>query len=61
VVESGTHAGLFAAAGPYRRLWDAFRQHGVAATVDQLSAEGSGGAGSTTNDTNDHLVNGSTR
>jgi ATP-binding cassette subfamily B protein len=35
VVESGTHAALLAADGPYRRLWDAFRQTG-AATVDQL-------------------------
>nr|WP_245771668.1 ABC transporter ATP-binding protein [Actinacidiphila guanduensis] len=37
VVESGTHAALLAAAGPYRRLWDAFRHQGAAATVDQLS------------------------
>ena len=57
VVETGTHAGLLAAAGPYRRLWDAFRQTGGAATVDQLSgADGTSAAGTT-----DHLVNGSTR
>jgi ATP-binding cassette subfamily B protein len=37
VVESVTHAALLAAAGPYRRLWDAFRHQGAAATVDQLS------------------------
>ena len=38
VVETGTHAGLLAAAGPYRGLWDAFRQTGGSATVDQLAA-----------------------
>ncbi|WP_443071131.1 ABC transporter ATP-binding protein [Streptomyces sp. NBC_01476] len=39
VVESGTHAGLLAAQGPYRKLWDAFRQTGGGATVDQLAAD----------------------
>jgi ATP-binding cassette subfamily B protein len=37
VVEAGPHTALLAAHGPYRRLWDAFRQTGVSATVDQLS------------------------
>ncbi len=40
VVETGTHAMLLAADGVYRKLWDAFRQHGAAATVDQLAAGG---------------------
>jgi ATP-binding cassette subfamily B protein len=70
VVETGTHAGLLTAAGPYRRLWDAFRQTGGAATVDQLAAgrpadDATGGTGSSastgTPGTNDHLVKGSTR
>jgi ATP-binding cassette, subfamily B, bacterial len=39
VVQSGTHAGLLTEAGTYRSLWDAFRQTGGAATVDQLAAE----------------------
>ncbi|MFD4227605.1 ABC transporter ATP-binding protein [Streptomyces sp. NPDC058545] len=34
VVETGTHAELLAAAGPYRRLWDAFRQSGDPAPAD---------------------------
>ncbi|MFF3790740.1 ABC transporter ATP-binding protein [Streptomyces sp. NPDC001981] len=34
VVETGTHAELLAAAGPYRRLWDAFRQSGDPAPTD---------------------------
>ncbi|MFF1836622.1 ABC transporter ATP-binding protein [Streptomyces sp. NPDC058231] len=33
VVETGTHTELLAAEGPYRRLWDAFRQTGDAAAV----------------------------
>ncbi|BBB01838.1 putative ABC transporter ATP-binding protein [Actinacidiphila reveromycinica] len=40
VVETGTHASLLAAGGVYRKLWDAFRQQGAAATVDQLAAGG---------------------
>jgi ATP-binding cassette subfamily B protein len=66
VVESGTHAGLLAAGGPYQKLWDAFRQHGRTATVDQLGA-GDGALteaspGTTGADGTDHpLVNGSTR
>lgn len=34
VVETGTHAELLAAAGPYRRLWDAFRRSGDPAPAD---------------------------
>lgn len=34
VVETGTHTELLAAHGPYRRLWDAFRETGHAAPVD---------------------------
>jgi ATP-binding cassette subfamily B protein len=60
IVESGTHAGLLAAGGPYRRLWDAFRQTGAAATVDELgAADDTAAAGPAS--TTDHLVNGSTR
>ncbi|MFI0943067.1 ABC transporter ATP-binding protein [Streptomyces sp. NPDC021020] len=40
VVETGTHTALLAAGGPYRRLWDAFRQAGASATVDQLASAG---------------------
>ncbi|WP_433894141.1 ABC transporter ATP-binding protein [Streptomyces sp. CA-111067] len=58
VVETGTHAGLLAAEGPYRRLWDAFRQTG-AATVDQLAPLASPTDG--TADPDDHLLNGSAR
>jgi ATP-binding cassette subfamily B protein len=58
VVETGTHAGLLAAEGPYRRLWDAFRQTG-AATVDQLTPLASPTDG--TADPDDHLLNGSAR
>ncbi|MFD0022318.1 ABC transporter ATP-binding protein [Streptomyces sp. NPDC058382] len=36
VVETGTHTELLAAHGPYRRLWDAFRETGHAAPVDHL-------------------------
>jgi ATP-binding cassette subfamily B protein len=73
VVETGTHAGLLTVAGTYRSLWDAFRQTGGAATVDQLAAEraadgdpeNTGSTGTPGNPdtpgTNDHLVNGSTR
>ncbi|MFC4036233.1 ABC transporter ATP-binding protein [Streptomyces polygonati] len=42
VVETGTHAGLLAAHGTYRDLWDAFRQTGGAATVDQLIPDPAG-------------------
>ncbi|WP_405406095.1 ABC transporter ATP-binding protein [Streptomyces sp. NBC_01104] len=38
VVETGTHTELLAAHGPYRRLWDAFRETGHAAPVDHLHA-----------------------
>ncbi|MFJ2705225.1 ABC transporter ATP-binding protein [Streptomyces sp. NPDC087428] len=38
VVETGTHTELLAAHGPYRRLWDAFRENGPAAPVDHLNA-----------------------
>ncbi|WP_443049079.1 ABC transporter ATP-binding protein [Streptomyces sp. NBC_00316] len=34
VVETGTHTELLAAEGPYRRLWDAFRQSGDPAPAD---------------------------
>lgn len=37
VVETGTHTELLAAHGPYRRLWDAFREAGHAAPVDHLN------------------------
>ncbi|MEU8696254.1 ABC transporter ATP-binding protein [Streptomyces sp. NPDC048680] len=37
VVETGTHTELLAAHGPYRRLWDAFREAGPAAPADQLN------------------------
>jgi ATP-binding cassette subfamily B protein len=57
VVETGTHTALLAAAGPYRRLWDAFRQAGAAATVDQLAPA----AGTHPDPTPDHLVNGRAR
>ncbi|MGA4941196.1 ABC transporter ATP-binding protein [Streptomyces cinereoruber] len=33
VVESGTHAQLLGAQGPYRRLWDAYRQGGTTTTT----------------------------
>ncbi|MFJ6760839.1 ABC transporter ATP-binding protein [Streptomyces sp. NPDC091273] len=52
VVETGTHAQLLAAQGPYRRLWDAYRQ-GAAA----LRPQGPVPAGTLT----DQLVNGSAR
>ncbi|WP_202451660.1 MULTISPECIES: ABC transporter ATP-binding protein [unclassified Streptomyces] len=62
VVESGTHAALLAAQGPYRRLWDAFRQTGGGATVDQLTPDPpSGPPVRLAGDTGDHLVNGSAR
>ncbi|MGW2476056.1 ABC transporter ATP-binding protein [Streptomyces sp. NPDC001665] len=38
VVETGTHTELLAARGPYRRLWDAFRETGPGAAVDHLNA-----------------------
>ncbi|WP_329181447.1 ABC transporter ATP-binding protein [Streptomyces sp. NBC_01477] len=57
VVETGTHTALLAADGPYRRLWDAFRQTGAAATVDQLAPA----ADPHTDPTTDHLVNGRAR
>ncbi|MEU1468187.1 ABC transporter ATP-binding protein [Streptomyces sp. NPDC005761] len=38
VVETGTHTELLAAQGPYRRLWDAFRETGHATPVDHLNA-----------------------
>lgn len=38
VVETGTHTELLAAHGPYRRLWDAFRETGHAAPVDHRHA-----------------------
>ncbi|MEU3223886.1 ABC transporter ATP-binding protein [Streptomyces sp. NPDC006976] len=37
VVETGTHTDLLAARGPYRRLWDAFRETGPGAAVDHLN------------------------
>ncbi|MEW2176565.1 ABC transporter ATP-binding protein [Streptomyces sp. NPDC005406] len=37
VVETGTHTELLAAHGPYRRLWDAFRETGHATPVDHLN------------------------
>ncbi|MYQ76507.1 MULTISPECIES: ABC transporter ATP-binding protein [unclassified Streptomyces] len=37
VVETGTHTELLAARGPYRRLWDAFRETGPGAAVDHLN------------------------
>ncbi|MET9609562.1 ABC transporter ATP-binding protein [Streptomyces sp. NPDC006512] len=49
VVETGTHTELLAAQGPYRRLWDAYRQGGT--------DTGSLRAGTLT----DQLVNGSAR
>ncbi|CAG6396620.1 ABC transporter ATP-binding protein/permease [Streptomyces cocklensis] len=57
VVETGPHTALLAAHGPYRRLWDAFRQTGAAATVDQLAPAAAPPADPTT----DHLVNGRAR
>ncbi|WP_329373640.1 ABC transporter ATP-binding protein/permease [Streptomyces sp. NBC_00669] len=44
VVETGTHAGLLTADGTYRKLWDAFRQHGASATVDQLAGSETAGS-----------------
>ncbi|MFI8825241.1 ABC transporter ATP-binding protein [Streptomyces sp. NPDC053431] len=40
VAEVGTHQQLLAAHGPYRRLWDAFRAAGTAASVDRLAESG---------------------
>ncbi|MEW1691118.1 ABC transporter ATP-binding protein [Streptomyces sp. NPDC091265] len=37
VVETGTHTELLAAHGPYRRLWDAFRETGHSVPVDHLN------------------------
>ncbi|MFE2732647.1 hypothetical protein [Streptomyces sp. NPDC059349] len=33
-MEDDTHAGLLAARGPYRQLWQAFQQGGRPASVD---------------------------
>ncbi|MFF3325124.1 ABC transporter ATP-binding protein [Streptomyces sp. NPDC002889] len=52
VAEAGTHAELLAAQGPYRRLWDAFRQGGPAAV---------GPGDPRTPSRTDQLVNGSAR
>ncbi|MFF4433823.1 ABC transporter ATP-binding protein [Streptomyces sp. NPDC001513] len=52
VVETGTHTQLLAAHGPYRRLWDAYRQGGAA-----VPAPGPAPADTLT----DQLVNGSAR
>ncbi|WSR66905.1 ABC transporter ATP-binding protein/permease [Streptomyces sp. NBC_01198] len=57
VVETGTHTALLAAQGTYRRLWDAFRQTGASATVDQLAPA----TAPHTEPTTDHLVNGRAR
>ncbi|SHM18572.1 ABC transporter ATP-binding protein [Actinacidiphila paucisporea] len=57
VVETGTHTALLAAQGPYRRLWDAFRQTGASAGVDQLAPA----AALRPDPTPDHLVNGRAR
>ncbi|MFI6899238.1 ABC transporter ATP-binding protein [Streptomyces sp. NPDC050256] len=38
VVETGTHTELLAADGPYRRLWDAFRETGDTTPVDHRHA-----------------------
>ncbi|MFB7609764.1 ABC transporter ATP-binding protein [Streptomyces gardneri] len=40
VAEAGPHHELLAAHGPYRRLWDAFRAAGGAASVDQVAESG---------------------
>ncbi|MFG1811430.1 ABC transporter ATP-binding protein [Streptomyces sp. NPDC049040] len=57
VVETGTHTALLAAQGPYRMLWDAFRQTGASATVDELAPA----AAPHTDPITDHLVNGRAR
>ncbi|MFF3841063.1 ABC transporter ATP-binding protein [Streptomyces sp. NPDC001930] len=56
VVESGTHAQLLAGQGPYRRLWDAYRQ-GTTTTTATTSTP----SAATAAEHHDRLVQGSAR
>ncbi|MFE5729505.1 ABC transporter ATP-binding protein [Streptomyces sp. NPDC056528] len=57
VVESGTHAELLAGQGPYRRLWDAYRQGGTTTTTTRTTAPPAPPAA----EHHDRLVQGSAR